>query len=139
MEVPVFDPDPAALKPGKLPHWASNLEESVDKKLLIVLRDGRKLLGWLRTFDQYANLLVEHIVERHILFEEKVYADIYLGTLLIRGENVCLFGEVDEQEEANSCLQQAALSYVLRREQELEESSGKAKSKNVDLFLDHAD
>ncbi|CAE7439802.1 Lsm1 [Symbiodinium natans] len=95
-------------------------------------------LRHLRTFDQYANLLLEHIVERHILFEEKVYADIYLGTLLIRGENVCLFGEVDEVLEANSSLQQAALSYVLQRERELEET-GKAKPKNVDLFLDHAD
>ena len=113
----------------------------VDKKLLIILRDGRKLIGWLRTkwvqvgecivvaficapcvhpsqfsddaiawvpddlrccywfcfspgnfisrsfafvvmkvivygnclsrtFDQFANLLVEHVVERHIIFEE---------------------------------------------------------------------
>ena len=40
---------------------------------------------------------MEHIVERHIIFEEKVYADIYLGTMLIRGENVCLFGEVDPE------------------------------------------
>mmetsp|Transcript_30071 Transcript_30071/g.69475 ORF Transcript_30071/g.69475 Transcript_30071/m.69475 type:complete len:139 (+) Transcript_30071:32-448(+) len=138
MDVPIFDADPN-LKPGKLPHWASNLEENVDKKLLIILRDGRKLLGWLRTFDQYANLLVEHIVERHILFEEKVYADVYLGTLLIRGENVCLFGEVDEEEEAKSCLQQAPLSYVLGREKEMEALEEKPKPKNVDLFLDHAD
>ena len=28
--------------------------------------------GSCRTFDQYANLLVEHIVERHILFEDGV-------------------------------------------------------------------
>ena len=106
MEQPVFDG-----RPGKLPHWASNLEDNVpqlkvfvkccegagygdmvfmswiglrshfwilscfapepeidiafvtvlsgkclltcqvDKKLLIILRDGRKLMGWLRTYE----------------------------------------------------------------------------------------
>ena len=43
LEQPVFEG-----RPGKLPHWASNLEDNVDKKLLIILRDGRKLMGWLR-------------------------------------------------------------------------------------------
>ena len=65
-----------------------------------------------RTFDQFANLLVEHIVERHIIFEEKVYADIYLGTMLIRGENVCLFGEVDPERQDG--LREAVALEVLR-------------------------
>ncbi|CAJ1334469.1 unnamed protein product [Effrenium voratum] len=127
MEPPVLD------APGKLPHWASNLEDNVDKKLLIMLRDGRKLIGWLRTFDQFANLLVEHIVERHILVEEKVYADIYLGTMLIRGENVCLFGEIDP--DRHDGLREAPLAYVLAKEDEIEASDAK-KGKMVDLFAD---
>eukprot|EP00435_Cladocopium_sp_Y103_P020734 s2863_g5.t1 len=126
MEQPVFEG-----RPGKLPHWASNLEENVDKKLLIILRDGRKLIGWLRTFDQFANLLVEHVVERHIIFEEKVYADIYLGTMLIRGENVCLFGEVDPDRQDG--LREAPLAYVLAKEAQNEASDGK---KGMDLFAD---
>merc|ERR1719235_2406191 len=100
MDKPVFDGAEVGTADGprqeqKLPLWASNLEDNLDKKLLIMLRDGRKLIGWLRTFDQFANLLIENTVERHILYEECKFADIYLGTMLVRGENVCLFGEVD--------------------------------------------
>eukprot|EP00931_Biecheleriopsis_adriatica_P010010 TRINITY_DN111103_c0_g1_i1.p1 TRINITY_DN111103_c0_g1~~TRINITY_DN111103_c0_g1_i1.p1 ORF type:complete len:143 (-),score=36.10 TRINITY_DN111103_c0_g1_i1:18-446(-) len=141
MELQVFDASSASDPPGKLPHWASNLENNVDKQLLIMLRDGRKLLGWLRTTDQFANLLVEHVVERHIILEEQVYADIYLGTMLIRGENVCLFGEVDP-EQPDGHLQEAPLSYVLKREAELEleaSDDGKGKGKLMDLFADQAE
>uniref|UniRef100_A0A7S0ZW15 U6 snRNA-associated Sm-like protein LSm1 n=1 Tax=Noctiluca scintillans TaxID=2966 RepID=A0A7S0ZW15_NOCSC len=97
-------------------HWASNLSENVDKKLLVLLRDGRKLIGWLRTFDQFANLLLENTVERHILCDERKYADVYLGAMLIRGENVCLFGEID----GDVGLSEAPLPYVLAREAELQ-------------------
>lgn len=38
-----------------LPGTASLLEE-VDHKILVVLQDGRKLFGTLRSFDQYGNL-----------------------------------------------------------------------------------
>eukprot|EP00933_Yihiella_yeosuensis_P038682 TRINITY_DN32610_c0_g1_i2.p1 TRINITY_DN32610_c0_g1~~TRINITY_DN32610_c0_g1_i2.p1 ORF type:complete len:147 (-),score=36.02 TRINITY_DN32610_c0_g1_i2:118-558(-) len=145
MEQPVFDAGDAlqesgggSTKPVKLPHWASNLEDNVDKQLLIMLRDGRKLIGWLRTFDQFANLLVEHVVERHIIIEEKVYADIYLGTMLVRGENVCLFGEIDH--DRRDALREAPLDYVLKREEELEaEEAAQGRKKPVDIFADHVD
>mmetsp|Transcript_41454 Transcript_41454/g.131856 ORF Transcript_41454/g.131856 Transcript_41454/m.131856 type:complete len:145 (-) Transcript_41454:153-587(-) len=123
-------------KPGKLPHWASNLEDNVDKQLLIMLRDGRKLIGWLRTYDQFANLLIEHTVERHILYQEKQYADIYLGTMLIRGENVCLFGEVDNERPEGS-LRPAPLAEVLEREAELEAAEAAlGVRRSADLFMD---
>ena len=40
-----------------LPGTASLIEE-IDKKLLVVLRDGRTLIGWLRSIDQFANLVL---------------------------------------------------------------------------------
>mmetsp|Transcript_43689 Transcript_43689/g.88119 ORF Transcript_43689/g.88119 Transcript_43689/m.88119 type:complete len:146 (-) Transcript_43689:93-530(-) len=141
MERPVFDADDAEegaadRTPGKLPHWASNLEDNVDKQLLIMLRDGRKLIGWLRTFDQFANLLIEQTVERHILYEEKVYADIFLGTMLIRGENVCLFGEVDS-ERPQGALTKASLDYVLQREAEMEAAdAARGIQRPMDIFAD---
>mmetsp|Transcript_22702 Transcript_22702/g.51921 ORF Transcript_22702/g.51921 Transcript_22702/m.51921 type:complete len:145 (-) Transcript_22702:235-669(-) len=123
-------------KPGKLPHWASNLEDNVDKQLLVMLRDGRKLIGWLRTFDQFANLLLENTVERHILLSESKYADLYLGTMLIRGENVCLFGEVDS-ERPDGSLEQAPVAYVLQREAEMEAAdAARGIRKPTDLFAD---
>mmetsp|Transcript_159122 Transcript_159122/g.280961 ORF Transcript_159122/g.280961 Transcript_159122/m.280961 type:complete len:148 (+) Transcript_159122:164-607(+) len=145
MDKVVFDGEEAGVSseapPGKLPHWASNLEENIDKKLLVILRDGRKLFGWLRTFDQFANLLLEHTVERHILIDverdEKKFADLYLGTMLVRGENVCLFGEVEPERE-NGPLQEAPLSYVLEREAELEakEAARGVVRRSADFFFD---
>lgn len=133
--------DPGGAKPPRmrLPHWASNLEDSVDKQLLVILRDGRTLIGWLRTFDQFANLLLEHVVERHILCQEKLFADVSLGTMLVRGENVCLFGEVDHDRPCEA-ITEAPLDVVLRREAELEEeallASGGPRRQLVDLFAD---
>ncbi|KAF8605151.1 Sm-like ribonucleoprotein [Ceratobasidium sp. AG-I] len=69
------------------------LVESVDKKMVVVLRDGRKLIGVLRSYDQFANLVMESTLER--IYHEDTYADIRRGVYLIRGENVVLLGEVD--------------------------------------------
>ena len=44
-----------------LPGTASLIEE-IDKKLLVVLRDGRTLIGWLRSIDQFANLVLHRCV-----------------------------------------------------------------------------
>ncbi len=43
---------------------AASLAEQIDSKILIVLRDGRTLMGILRSFDQYINLVMEETVER---------------------------------------------------------------------------
>ncbi|WIA09283.1 hypothetical protein OEZ86_011866 [Tetradesmus obliquus] len=43
------------------------LVEELDQKLLIQLRDGRKIIGVLRSFDQFANMVLEHAVERIIV------------------------------------------------------------------------
>mmetsp|Transcript_105356 Transcript_105356/g.267748 ORF Transcript_105356/g.267748 Transcript_105356/m.267748 type:complete len:152 (+) Transcript_105356:103-558(+) len=151
MDKPVFDAEPSSgaagsssggtggqSRPGGLPHWASNLEDNVDKQLLVVLRDDRKLVGYLRTFDQFANLLLEHTVERHILIDEKLYADVYFGTMMIRGENVCLFGEIDL--DRKQALGEAPLAYVLQREAEIEaDLEARGIQKPGDMFADMAD
>ena len=43
---------------------ATQLLDLTDKKLVLVLRDGRKLLGILRSWDQFANLVLTSTVER---------------------------------------------------------------------------
>lgn len=53
------------------------LAEELDQRLLLQLRDGRKVLGVLRSFDQFANLVIEGAVERIIVGEQ--YGDIPLG------------------------------------------------------------
>ncbi|KAG8925769.1 SM-like, degradation of cytoplasmic mRNAs and positively regulates transcription initiation [Tulasnella sp. 419] len=61
--------------------------------MLVLLRDGRKLIGVLRSYDQFANLVLEDTVER--VHYQDAYGDIQRGVFVIRGENVVLLGEVD--------------------------------------------
>lgn len=91
-------PTPAAAGVGvaKLP-GAASLHEQLNKLILVCLRDGRNFLGWLRSFDQYANLVLDNTVER--LMVEDSYADVAIGIFVIRGENVMLLGEVDPEKE----------------------------------------
>lgn len=72
---------------------------SVDRKIFVLLRDGRLLFGVLRTFDQYANLILQHCVERIYLTEKNQYCEEERGIFMIRGENVVMLGEVDIDKE----------------------------------------
>uniref|UniRef100_A0A7S0N6E1 U6 snRNA-associated Sm-like protein LSm1 n=1 Tax=Pyramimonas obovata TaxID=1411642 RepID=A0A7S0N6E1_9CHLO len=81
---------------GGLPPGTALVEE-LDKKQLILLRDGRKLIGFLRSFDQFANLVLEDAYERIIVGDQ--YGDIPLGLYIIRGENVVLLGQIDPEKE----------------------------------------
>ena len=85
---------------------------SHSEKLLLVLRDGRKLIGVLRSWDQFgtliplscnpwyradkslvqANLVLQDTIER--IFVRALYADITRGIFLVRGENVLMLGEI---------------------------------------------
>ncbi|KAK1263727.1 hypothetical protein QJS04_geneDACA013520 [Acorus gramineus] len=106
---------------------STSLASYLDKKLLVLLRDGRKLLGILRSFDQFgrnscsllklyslaiylqtvlilghlylltANAVLESACERVIVGD--LYCDIPLGLYVIRGENVVLIGELDLEKE----------------------------------------
>lgn len=59
---------------------------------MVLLRDGRTLIGYLRSVDQYANLLLQQTVER--IHVGKKFGDIPRGVFLVRGENVVLLGEI---------------------------------------------
>ncbi|KAJ3332734.1 SM-like, degradation of cytoplasmic mRNAs and positively regulates transcription initiation [Blyttiomyces sp. JEL0837] len=76
---------------------SASLVDCVDKKLLVILRDGRKLVGWLRSYDQFANLVLQDTVER--IYMGDTFGEEYRGMFVIRGENVVLLGEVDEDRE----------------------------------------
>jgi U6 snRNA-associated Sm-like protein LSm1 len=113
--------------PAFLPGSAS-LVEQLDRKVMIVLRDGRHLVGVLRSFDQFSNMVLENTTERRIqhvvkktIGEEEdqqqqpgstlgasdntvticYYTDIQLGLYLVRGDSMVLLGEVHEEEEDN--------------------------------------
>ncbi|XP_058213090.1 sm-like protein LSM1B [Rhododendron vialii] len=76
---------------------SASLASYLDRKLLVLTGDGRKLLGKLRSFDQYANIVLEGASERVTVGD--LYSDIPLGLYIIRGENVVLIGELDLDKE----------------------------------------
>ncbi len=89
---------------------AASLFEELDKKILVYLRDGRQLVGILRSYDQYLNLIMEDTYERILLpgaseillllvpnvsrFAGK-YCDVPLGLYIVRGDSITLFGDVE--------------------------------------------
>ena len=95
-----------------LPGTASLLEE-LDKKLLVLLRDGRTLIGFLRSVDQFANLVLHRCIER--IHVGGIYGDIPRGVFIVRGENVVLLGEIDEdkEKETREKLKQVSLEEIL--------------------------
>ncbi|KAK6535326.1 SM-like, degradation of cytoplasmic mRNAs and positively regulates transcription initiation [Orbilia ellipsospora] len=88
----------------------AQLLDLTDKKLVIVLRDGRKLIGVLRSYDQYANLVLQDTVER--LYSQNLYADVPRGVYIVRGENVLLLGEIDLDKEDDTPLQLASVDEI---------------------------
>ena len=42
-----------------LPGWASSFDDLLDQRILALLIDGRKIVGYLRSYDQFANILID--------------------------------------------------------------------------------
>lgn len=71
----------------------------VDRKIFVLLRDGRNVFGILRTFDQFANLVLQDAVERIYLDDDNSFGQAYRGVFMVRGENVVMMGELDIDKE----------------------------------------
>ena len=106
---------------------ASSLIEQLDTRVLVILRDGRHLLGTLRSLDQFSNLVLEDTYERHIAGTK--YADIYLGLYIVRGDSLVLLGQVAD-DESNEMLTQVEMSEI----QNLREKQSKAERVNWDFW-----
>ncbi|XP_034948155.1 U6 snRNA-associated Sm-like protein LSm1 [Chelonus insularis] len=112
-----------------IPGTASLLDE-LDKKLMVLLRDGRTLIGYLRSVDQFANLVLHRTIER--IHVGKEYGDIPRGVFIIRGENVVLLGEIDRDKEKDLPLSEVSVDDILdaqRREQELKQDQERLMNK----------
>ncbi|RKP04422.1 U6 snRNA-associated Sm-like protein LSm8, partial [Thamnocephalis sphaerospora] len=62
----------------------------------IVTADGRVIVGTLRGFDQTTNIILERCHERVFSADEGVEV-VALGLYVIRGDNVAVVGEVDQE------------------------------------------
>merc|ERR1712046_418886 len=81
-----------------------------------------KIIGIMRSFDQFANLVLEHAFERVIV--EKRFADVPLGLYVIRGENTVLLGQIDEAKDKHATeelLEHVSVEEVLEAKKALAE------------------
>jgi U6 snRNA-associated Sm-like protein LSm1 len=118
---PAFQPPPLV----PVPPPGVSLAEELDKTLMLQLRDRRILVGTMRSFDQFANIVLEGACERIIV--GKCYSEKPLGLQIIRGENIVLFGELKEDDYVIKALERVSLEEIERArkaEQEAERMKG---------------
>jgi len=105
---------PYGYVPAYLPGSAS-LVEQLDQQVMIVLRDGRHLVGTLRTFDQFSNLVLEGTSERRLWKDTTTttttsttgvtyFTDVPLGLYVVKGDSIVLLGEVPDDFSTNSAI-----------------------------------
>ncbi|XP_035737737.1 U6 snRNA-associated Sm-like protein LSm1 isoform X2 [Vespa mandarinia] len=97
---------------------------------MVLLRDGRTLIGYLRSVDQFANIVLHRTIER--IHVGKEYGDIPRGIFIVRGENVVLLGEIDREKEKDLPLTEVSVDDILdaqRREQELKQDQKRLMNK----------
>lgn len=78
---------------------AGGLAQYVDTTVAIVTCDGRNIVGLLRGYDQATNLILDECHER-IYSTKSGVEQLVLGLYVIRGDNVAVIGEVDEELDA---------------------------------------
>ncbi|DAZ97209.1 TPA: hypothetical protein N0F65_003840 [Lagenidium giganteum] len=97
-----------------------SLTEQLDKQILVVLRDGRHLVGWMRSFDQFSNIILEDTFERYVA--DGLFCDIELGLYIVRGDNIVLLGELDEEkEQTQPHMKRVSIEEILEAEERLNE------------------
>ena len=72
--------------------------------------------GYLRSVDQFANLVLHQTIER--IHVGKCYGDIPRGVFVVRGENVVLLGEIDAEktEPKDIGLTEVSLEEILEKQ-----------------------
>ncbi|KIP07317.1 hypothetical protein PHLGIDRAFT_127754 [Phlebiopsis gigantea 11061_1 CR5-6] len=73
----------------------ASLQGFVDQRVLLILQDGRAIVGVMAGFDQKSNVVLSDSKERVYSVEEGV-EEIPLGLYLVKGDQIVLIGELDE-------------------------------------------
>ncbi|TRM69293.1 hypothetical protein BD626DRAFT_473582 [Schizophyllum amplum] len=77
----------------------SSLQGYVDRRVMLVLQDGRTIVGQLSGFDQKSNVILSDSRERVYSMDEGV-EEIPLGLYIVKGDMIALIGEVDTDRDA---------------------------------------
>jgi Small nuclear ribonucleoprotein (snRNP) homolog len=124
---------PFGYVPAFLPGSAS-LVEQLDRRIMIVLRDGRHLVGIMKSFDQFSNMVLEDTSERRILHLNKggdsicYYVDIHLGMYLVRGDSMVLLGEIEKDDRVESARR-------MKHDDHVDPTSSRSKGSNEKEYM----
>ncbi|KAI8972909.1 Sm-like ribonucleoprotein [Trametes punicea] len=73
----------------------AGLQSYVDHRVLLILQDGRAIVGVMAGYDQKSNVVLSDSKERVYSMDEGV-EEIPLGLYLVKGDQIVLIGELDE-------------------------------------------
>ncbi len=99
----------------------TSLVQALDRKVLVLLRDGKKYIGMLRSYDQYGNIVLHDAYER--IYIEQQYGEQWCGVYLIRGENITMLCEVDQEKDNSLPLEKRSMVEMLTKQKEAIEES----------------
>ncbi|CAN1849406.1 Sm-like protein LSM8 [Linum perenne] len=86
------------------------LESLVDQTISVITNDGRNIVGVLKGFDQATNIILDESHERVystkitdslLCFSQEGVQQLVLGLYIIRGDNISVIGELDEDLDAH--------------------------------------
>ncbi|KIM23743.1 hypothetical protein M408DRAFT_332130 [Serendipita vermifera MAFF 305830] len=66
----------------------------MEKRVLLVMQDGRVVMGILVGWDQKSNIILSECIERRFSLESGA-VDTSLGVYMVKGDQICLVGELD--------------------------------------------
>eukprot|EP00428_Durinskia_dybowskii_P064680 CAMPEP_0170370590 /NCGR_PEP_ID=MMETSP0117_2-20130122/8588_1 /TAXON_ID=400756 /ORGANISM="Durinskia baltica, Strain CSIRO CS-38" /LENGTH=95 /DNA_ID=CAMNT_0010625367 /DNA_START=31 /DNA_END=318 /DNA_ORIENTATION=+ len=75
------------------------LQEWINKTVSVITCDGRNIVGSLKGYDQTMNLILEQSHER-VFSQDKGATLNALGLYIIRGDNIVVVAELDEEKDA---------------------------------------
>ncbi|KAJ7185640.1 hypothetical protein C8R46DRAFT_383874 [Mycena filopes] len=73
----------------------SSLQGYVDRRVLLILQDGRVIVGVMVGFDQKSNVVLSDSKERVYSMDAGV-EEMPLGLYLVKGDMIVLIGELDD-------------------------------------------
>jgi len=74
---------------------SASLESYVNRPVSVITADGRNFVGTLKGFDQTINLILDETHER-VYSPGQGVEQVVLGLHIVRGDNICVVGEIDE-------------------------------------------
>ena len=81
---------------SRVPTMASSIESYVNRMVSIITADGRNFGGTLKGFDQTINVILDDTHER-VYSSTTGVEQVVLGLHIVRGDNIAIIGELDEE------------------------------------------